>query len=111
MRPMLRNFWIGSLAGPEESPVDVSDFWLPVFAEIGPQDGEGTDSFLIYVASPERYREYCHCSPNCTQEKVLQLEQFSWPAVEQALLEICAPLEADSWDEVCDLLDQIFEPQ
>ena len=96
MRPELRNLWSSDLSD-GEFPVNPTNAWVGVQAEIGAHGSEGADTFGLIVATPSALTDgnLPRWGPG-----ILLVESFDWSAVRDALEKILRHCEAEDWEGI-----------
>ena len=87
-------------SGPPGLPADPRDCWLVVQAEIGPETGQGTDTFTFYVCTPERLQRLLQVAPCQTGRHLLIVEQFDWAVIDLVIRDLLGSLSAQSWEQL-----------
>lgn len=78
-------------------------------ADIGSDDGPGTESFLFYVCTPSKLSRIVQAKQYRWGRPLLVVQRFSWEVVERAVADLCAGIDRESWDEIVTYLTRFVE--
>ena len=85
-------------------PDDLNCCWVVVQADIGPAEASGSETFTFYVCTPRRLQQVLEKVGSQLGRHLIVVERFDWDVLKGAIRDVIANLEAESWDELAQLV-------
>lgn len=83
-------------------PLDPQNAWVIVDAEIGPQDGRGSELFRFYVCTPAFLASDLKDKGYYFGRHLLILAEFSWELVKTAIEKIISSFDESNWSALAE---------
>jgi hypothetical protein len=107
----VKRFWCedGDLVDAQSLPPDPEDCRILMYADIGPADADGGDTFTFEVCTPRGLATRLDRDGRPFWARAtLVVQTFSWEAVEAALYQYVHSVEGDTWAEVAERLNRFM---